>query len=185
MNWTTELISWAGLKAVDLEACGWRECYFNWLACGEIELSIWYQHPLIKNVPSNVHRVMNICKVCKNTIKRITATLLSIFSVTFWLLPEAKDPVGIADNQLRGGMLGSHLVCVQCNLCTWLVDNWSNWVIANCPGEGMASRNLLPPIVTILLAMRHKSAGSEVKWDTLMWDILPLYLTLEYVSNRN
>lgn len=140
-----------------------------------------------KNVPSNIHRVMNICKVCKNTIKRITATFLSIFSVTLLITSWSERSLGYCwqPAKARDVELGSHLVCVQCNLRTWLVDIWSNWVIANCPGEGMASRNLPPPTVTILLAMRHKSAGSEVKWDILMWDILPLYLTLEYVSNRN
>ena len=53
-----------------------------------------------KNVPSGVHKVTSICKVWKNTIKRMTATFPSIFF--------------------------SHLVCVQCYLHIWLVDSWSN-----------------------------------------------------------
>lgn len=154
MNWTTELISLTELKSIVLGACGWRECYFNWLAYVETELSIWYEHSLIKMSLLVFTKSQVFIKFEKNTIKRMTATFPSI--------------------------LFSHLLCVHCYLRMWLVDLWNNQAIANCLSEGMASRNLLPPTVSILLATRQKSAGWEVKWD-----IPPLYLALEYVSNRN
>lgn len=105
LNWTTELISLTGLKPVDREACGWRECYFNWLACGEIELSIWYQHPLIKTSLPMFTESWIFVKFAKIQ-SRESLPLFSPSSPShFWLPPKAKDPLGIAENQLRGGML--------------------------------------------------------------------------------
>lgn len=91
-----------------------------------------------KNVPSGVHKVTSIYKVWKKYNQENDCHFSSI--------------------------LFSHLVCVHCYLRMWLVDLWNNQAIANCLSEGMASRNLLPPTVSILLATRQKSAGWEVKW---------------------
>lgn len=94
MNWTAELISLTELKSIVLGACGWRECYFNWLAYVETELSIWYEHSLIKPSLLVFTKSQVFAKFEKNTIERMTAT----FPSTFF----------------------SHLVCVHCYLiCGW------------------------------------------------------------------
>lgn len=106
LHWTE--VSWPGSFCLErmlfhlISQC-WQKSSFN------VNTHLW-------NTLSDVRRVLRCYKVCKNTIHRITAIFLSIFSsVTLSITSRsARFPVGVVDIPLRGPWDGFTFSCLVC-----------------------------------------------------------------------